>query len=1349
MSLPALNIDTDLSFSPFSLASFPEITTRTPSRSSRRVSGRNSRLIDPSPPVPIPTEDGDAGTGNANENRISSLDPRRLTPNLHATLVSEILNLRHEVQTKSKEMLGLEESLSSSREENVRLNKTVANHVKDAKALKQQMNELEGGTMSALDELAADRDRAVAQTADLKKRLETSQTKAKQHSDEANRTNALWENDQVKWSAERRALEHKVTIAEGRLRTVLNEFEAVQAMHQRKRIVDGPERTSSRASRASGRRSGASMRRDSSASSDGGRLNRLSHISEINRPGNGGTLADELALDDDEYDAEDDLILEPQSPEALPEEQRIRSRPFSVQSHRQSAKAFKLLGLTVEGGADEEDGGAHIREAVEARRYGGPSTMTADSDSQSQYSDNATQNSPPPTPKAMGVHTLDTITEASSLYTLEDASKDHRNSDPVPPLPAGAALLRNLPIMVSSAMQTVEPPPSPPETPKESKAAALAKSTVETSSIAVQTDEPVPTEIRKARPRALEVPVIAIHRPSSSYSDRGVVLPPHTKSISCQAAITVPSRSTGMQTEEIRIDQRRIKLPAHLLPSAISSKPSSPAPEKQHAKTVDEPIARPKARALSPKKSTKRISRESKRDSVEQLPVDGYVSDDSFITREPVKKTLSRVRDNWQLVSASLDESEPDQAGTATIYALKANVGAASSKKPAATMAKENKAGKALQVNTTKADIMRRTALVASGSAAHLQRARSPSLPTLPSTQPKTAEPPFPVPDRSSSRKFPWEGSDGAASPTLQTVSFFGGDQEGRRQRRPPVKRPGLRKIRSETADPYMPVRSRSRSPPPTSASSFTELESPGIPVPPLPNDDINSPFRLPPQKTHQRDDSFAASAAGSAATSDSIHVVDAIAQTMIGEWMWKYTRRRKSFGIGGGGDDFDARGRDGDSLRHQRWVWLAPCERAVLWSSKQPVSSTALQGKLGHRKLEIQSVLDVRDDAPMPRGADPSSCFGRSILILTPQRALKFTAMSRERHYLWLSALSFLSQPGLVAAELGGVPPVPSLAEFTAPPPPSRGQIDRNRNRPPPAAQSPPSVLAGPAEVPKPATAFLRRHPVRDSIRVAKGKARPTFPQGGRRAYTSPPSNGNPMPMPSAPPRLSDAAVTEQPEESDGCEAPHVPRRSTHTRKRSNTGPRAATSFRSLNSSANGKSASFVTAGSGNSGSHSGSKTSAAMRSGNSRWPMMGMESEPALTSGSTFSPPAADAPSAGYSSRYNSIAGRGGSSSMASPVSASPSVAGSFYEDAWALPPLGPSHASGPDHSGTMRMDAFVRDPLGGGGYGNSNKPPRHPGGSKMPWTVGAMEARFGGAARSKRDRVDPALVDPFAGF
>jgi hypothetical protein len=86
--------------------------------------------------------------------------------------------------------------------------------------------------------------------------------------------------------------------------------------------------------------------------------------------------------------------------------------------------------------------------------------------------------------------------------------------------------------------------------------------------------------------------------------------------------------------------------------------------------------------------------------------------------------------------------------------------------------------------------------------------------------------------------------------------------------------------------------------------------------------------------------------------------VVDAIAATMVGEWMWKYVRRRTSFGvpespiepIGRPGTDGSVNV-TGNGVRHKRWVWLSPYERAIMWSSKQPASNTALMGKSGRKR--------------------------------------------------------------------------------------------------------------------------------------------------------------------------------------------------------------------------------------------------------------------------------------------------------------------------------------------------------------------------------------------------------------
>jgi hypothetical protein len=85
--------------------------------------------------------------------------------------------------------------------------------------------------------------------------------------------------------------------------------------------------------------------------------------------------------------------------------------------------------------------------------------------------------------------------------------------------------------------------------------------------------------------------------------------------------------------------------------------------------------------------------------------------------------------------------------------------------------------------------------------------------------------------------------------------------------------------------------------------------------------------------------------------------VVDAIAQTMVGEWMFKYVRRRKSFGMGESKDNWEGKNPDevsanitNSGVRHKRWVWLAPYEGAIMWSSKQPTSGPALLGKSGRK---------------------------------------------------------------------------------------------------------------------------------------------------------------------------------------------------------------------------------------------------------------------------------------------------------------------------------------------------------------------------------------------------------------
>lgn len=217
--------------------------------------------------------------------------------------------------------------------------------------------------------------------------------------------------------------------------------------------------------------------------------------------------------------------------------------------------------------------------------------------------------------------------------------------------------------------------------------------------------------------------------------------------------------------------------------------------------------------------------------------------------------------------------------------------------------------------------------------------------------------------------------------------------------------------------------------------------------------------------------------------------VVDAITATTIGEWMFKYIRKRKSFGVSES---------EGNNERHKRWVWLSPYDRTIMWSTKQPATNSALMGKTG-RKLSIQSVLDVKDDTPAPKEARATGVFSRSILVLTPARALKFTAVSRDRHYLWLTALSFLAHHSDKNVSKYNFQQDPSLQESVAStsgpsrPSKSKGNSEKGSGHETPVAPNahPPRTTS--------------RAPIADS---AFAPAIPRLPHSRKRSSTNPSSN-------------------------------------------------------------------------------------------------------------------------------------------------------------------------------------------------------------------------------------------------
>jgi hypothetical protein len=920
------------------------------------------------------------------------------------------------VESKTKAIDVLERTLDESRTETEDLSERLSESTKETRSLKHQLQLLEGGTSSALTELAKERDEALENISDARKKLDQAQKKARSREEEVDRTLELWTRDKESWEGERRNLERKVHIVEGRLKVVLNEVAAVQAaggFHQtpdpdgasfaREEITGKDSDTASAHSSSQGRRRTSVT----SVSTDGSDFHniRYSVASVTNIPGakhDGVNLAQELAFDEeDEFDLPgEDLI--PYSPEALPEERPASAHSQLSHTMEMGAKARKILGLSlhsVESYGFKSEPNSPCKPPPTA-------TTTATTTASYYYQDAGIQYSPPSSPKLQqetgilpsggGSECFDD-SMGSGLYQTADSST---STDPIS--------------MVSTSSQTVSDLPTPPWTPKLGES-SLRSATPERGtmvSTSIQTELHLTTKANERHSSVpqdrsgspdIEVPMIAIHPPCSEPSSpRGsVVLPPQTKSVSCQTTFKtiVDSRTVGIQTEEIRIDQRPVKLPASLLPSAIpdlplrnniqdlpiqpyhdllprTNKEEIPLPPPIPAKAPARSKPQDQVQAYPGNNDNGPLSDESKTElrrplrssslfaGFDQLSDDeaspktkGAFTDDDLLNRPFASYTLRRGklvsthgRPGVDETTIEIDEHILDaeaQLYDATIELETRHAGG-----PSRT---SHRTG--APPSATRQQDIRRTAIISNGAAAH-QIMRSPSEPSLDGSASGTSSvaPPFPVPIRLSSRKFPAKGSDGQQSPTPSNPRNFAD-----RGRSSITRQPTLRRVRSAAAMSQTDLdQPRTRSSPTMSTSSYT-ADSPQYP--PLPVDDITTPRRnrrtsqgqsnhRPTRAfTHQRDDSTATSVQPTS-------VVDAIAQTMVGEWMLKYVRRRRSFGgvsepkdswEGGNAEEVSANITNTGS-RHKRWVWLAPYERAVMWSSRQPTSGPALLGKSGRK---------------------------------------------------------------------------------------------------------------------------------------------------------------------------------------------------------------------------------------------------------------------------------------------------------------------------------------------------------------------------------------------------------------
>ncbi len=116
--------------------------------------------------------------------------------------------------------------------------------------------------------------------------------------------------------------------------------------------------------------------------------------------------------------------------------------------------------------------------------------------------------------------------------------------------------------------------------------------------------------------------------------------------------------------------------------------------------------------------------------------------------------------------------------------------------------------------------------------------------------------------------------------------------------------------------------------------------------------------------------------------------MIQAITQTMIGEYLWKYTRK--------------AGRSETSTTRHRRFFWVHPYTRTLYWSEKDP--STAGRDMLKAKSVAIDAVRVVTDDNAYPPGLHR-----KSLIVVTPGREIVFTAPTSQRHETWFNALSYL----------------------------------------------------------------------------------------------------------------------------------------------------------------------------------------------------------------------------------------------------------------------------------------------------------------------------------------------------
>jgi len=115
--------------------------------------------------------------------------------------------------------------------------------------------------------------------------------------------------------------------------------------------------------------------------------------------------------------------------------------------------------------------------------------------------------------------------------------------------------------------------------------------------------------------------------------------------------------------------------------------------------------------------------------------------------------------------------------------------------------------------------------------------------------------------------------------------------------------------------------------------------------------------------------------------------VIHAITQTMIGEFMYKYTRRKLGSGM--------------SENRHKRFFWIHPYTKTLYWSATDPgaQSTTYSNSKSGEYKVSSSSIFRIRRALTISALIDQLTsreCVKFSTQILSHRVSTKVASSSR-----------------------------------------------------------------------------------------------------------------------------------------------------------------------------------------------------------------------------------------------------------------------------------------------------------------------------------------------------------------